>query len=58
MRKRKCPICNSNNLIPIIYGMPGMDLVERENNGEIKLGGCIVMSDSPKWYCKDCQSES
>jgi len=58
MRKRKYPKCNSNNLIPIIYGMPGIDLVEKENKGEIKFGGCIVMPDSPKWYCEDCKSES
>ena len=26
----KCPECDSRNIVPIIYGMPGMDLREEE----------------------------
>jgi len=55
--ERKCPKCNSNKVIPILYGYPPVDLWEKEKRGEVKLGGCIVTSDNPKWYCKDCGNE-
>jgi len=28
--ERKCPKCNSDKVIPIIYGLPGADLGEKE----------------------------
>ena len=55
--KRKCPKCKSDKVIPIEYGMPGIELIEMENRGELKLGGCIVMPNNPKWYCKDCGND-
>lgn len=33
--KRRCPKCDSDKVVPIIYGMPGLDLVEKENRGEL-----------------------
>ena len=43
--------------MPIEYGMPGLELIEMENRGEVKVGGCIVMPDNPRWHCKDCENE-
>jgi len=50
----RCPKCNSDKVIPIVYGLPGADLGEKERRGEIKLGGCLISPKNPKWYCKDC----
>ena len=56
-QKQKCPSCNTNNVVPIVYGMPGSDLEEQEQRGEIILGGCIVTDNDPELYCKDCGRE-
>ncbi len=52
-----CPECSSENAIPIIYGKPGQELVEKAERGEVKLGGCVVSRESPYWYCADCETE-
>ena len=49
-----CPKCGSKNTVPIIYGLPSLDLYEKEQKREILLGGCCVTSDAPCCYCKDC----
>ena len=38
----KCPTCKVGKLIPIVYGMPGHELMEQSGRGEIELGGCVV----------------
>lgn len=55
--KRKCPKCNLNKVIPILYGYLSGDMLKKAEMGEIKLGGCIVTPENPKWYCKDCGNE-
>jgi hypothetical protein len=55
-RKRRCPACNSANVVPIVYGLPTMFGVENEAKGNIHLGGCCVDADSPQWYCAQCSS--
>ena len=52
----KCPKCGSNNIVPIVYGMPSYELLEKEGMREVLLGGCIVNDLSPIWHCKDCQN--
>ena len=32
-----CPRCDSRNIVPIAYGMPGMELQEEEMRGKIHL---------------------
>ncbi len=47
-----CPACGAD-FIPVIYGMPGPDLVEAEERGEVILGGCVPMLELPAiWHCK------
>lgn len=47
-----CPVCDKNDqVIKIIYGYPGPDLLQNANEGKVKLGGCI-MNDNFRWYCK------
>jgi hypothetical protein len=38
----RCPTCNAGKLIPIVYGLPGRELIEKSGRGEIELGGCEV----------------
>jgi hypothetical protein len=59
-----CPKCNAGKLIPIIYGLPGRELMEQSGRGEIELGGCVVgriidsegglISGSPELSCPQC----
>ena len=49
----QCPIDgHSDQIIPIIYGMPSEKLWIKADKGKVKLGGCLVSDDNPKWYCK------
>ena len=50
----KCPSCGSNAVVPIIYGLPGPELMEDAKSGKIEIGGCIVMSSNPTRKCKSC----
>ncbi|TVR12674.1 MAG: hypothetical protein EA401_08505 [Planctomycetota bacterium] len=52
-----CPQCGSENVIPIIYGMPDEDLVLRDAQGEAKIGGVAEYPDSPTWHCQACGHE-
>ncbi len=50
-----CPECDAGkSIIPIVYGKPGRELMERAERGEVKLGGCCVTEESPRHYCRDC----
>jgi hypothetical protein len=61
----KCPTCKNGKLIPIVYGMPGRELMEQSERGEIELGGCNVtevhdselgfISGDPELYCPKCE---
>lgn len=61
----KCPTCKNGKLIPIVYGMPGRELMEQSGRGEIELGGCSVtevfdselgfISGDPELYCPKCE---
>jgi len=52
----KCPKCGGENTVPICYGLPMYETYEKEQKGELVLGGCCVSDDSPSWYCKDCKN--
>jgi len=62
----KLPSCNNGKPIPIVYGMPGRELMEQSGRGEIGLGGCAVSSEvfdpergfisgDPELYCPKCE---
>ena len=53
-RKRKCPSCKSEHVIPIVYGLPGLELAEEAEKGHVELGGCCVDANNPNWKCKAC----
>lgn len=56
-KKLVCPVCGSFNALNIIYGMPAPKAVEAFNRGEVIIGGCCVMPESPLFSCRDCNYE-
>ena len=50
-----CPQCGSKDFVPVIYGLPFPETVERALLGEVVLGGCFER-DAASWSCKDCNS--
>jgi hypothetical protein len=50
--KPKCPFGHSDNIIPIVYGMPGKKLMEKSQHGKIYLGGCLISDCDPRYYCR------
>ena len=51
----KCPQCDSDNVVPIVFGYPSETLLESADRGEVSLGGCCMTGDDPEWHCKDCE---
>ncbi|HOC77508.1 MAG TPA: hypothetical protein PKO31_02315 [Methanofastidiosum sp.] len=52
----KCPKCGGENTVPICYGLPLYETYQKEQKGELVLGGCCVSDDSPSWYYKECKN--
>ncbi len=49
----KCPVDGHfDSIIPIVYGMPSPKLMKQAEKGKVKLGGCVIYNEMPKWYCK------
>ena len=48
--KANCPKCGGP-LLPVVYGLPGIELAEAERRGELLLGGCTVFPDAPTHSC-------
>jgi hypothetical protein len=46
-----CPECGAEG-VPIVYGMPGSELIAEEEAGQVVLGGCVVGEENPTWACK------
>ena len=51
---KRCPNCNSENIIDIIYGYPTDELLEDSKAGRVVLGGCIVEPSNPIFKCNNC----
>lgn len=54
MSKKKCPVCGSNDIVKILYGMPTYETFQAAERGEISLGGCCISDNDPKWHCRAC----
>ena len=53
-----CPDCGTNeNVVPIVYGKPGRELVEAAERGEVVIKGCVRPGEAPEWHCKSCGRE-
>ena len=61
----RCPRCAKGKLVPIVYGLPGGELVEQFQRGEVMLGGCVVEQSfdgsitwgAPELGCAGCERE-
>ncbi len=54
-RRPSCPFCGyDDQVVRIVYGLPGPELIEESRQGEIALGGCRIGTDSHNWYCRGC----
>ena len=53
----KCPQCNSSDIIPISYGYPGFEMMEKSTKGKIVLGGCCITDNQPNKHCTECEFE-
>ena len=49
-----CPDCQQPNVAPILYGLPGEDMIDAAERGDIVLGGCIITGRDPGWLCRVC----
>jgi hypothetical protein len=57
-KKPVCPVCKTaEHVIPIVYGKPARELMEKAERGEVKLGGCVIDKDSPRNHCKKDQKD-
>ena len=52
-----CPMCGSEDAIPIVYGLPGRELTEESLTGRVALGGCVLFPDAPDRSCRDCHHQ-
>lgn len=48
-----CPDCGSTEVVPVVFGLPGPELLERARRGEVALGGCMV-DPNVRGRCKRC----
>lgn len=57
-KPRKCPVCGSDKIADIMYGIPILSTeLERDLKDEkIFLGGCEIYPDDPTWRCADCRT--
>jgi hypothetical protein len=54
-----CSGCGSDEVVPIIYGLPAPPLLEAEQRGDVVLSSCVSFTDlvRPRWHCKGCKNE-
>lgn len=61
----RCTSCREGRLIPIVFGYPTNETVERYREGEVEIGGCVVrevfdeergefVSVDPQLSCSRC----
>ncbi len=54
---QRCPVCRSRRGVPIVFGLPGPELLEASREGRIHLGGCVVYRENQQWHCQKCGYE-
>lgn len=52
-KPKKCPVCGSTRVAPIMYGLPAPnpELWRKVEEGRLVLGGCRITGDDPSWKC-------
>ncbi len=46
-----CPTCGSRMAVPILYGYPSFEMFAASERGKVRLGGCVIGSESPDYEC-------
>lgn len=54
MARPKAPRCCDTPMTPIAYGLPGSELFEAAERGEVELGGCVIDDSMPLYVCRRC----
>ena len=52
-----CPRCHSDEVIPIVYGMPTEETLKESRAGRVALGSRVAGPESPRWRCVACSFE-
>ena len=52
--KPTCPRCGSEEIFPIAYGAPTLEMVEESLAGWVDWGGCVAGPEAPEWGCVAC----
>jgi hypothetical protein len=47
----RCVRGHTDNVIPMVYGLPSKRMMKKAKKGKIHLSGCIVSDCDPKFYC-------
>jgi cation transport regulator ChaC len=53
----RCPVCGSERVATIIYGMPAhpdKEMQKRLDEGTVAFGGFCIEPGNPTWVCSDC----
>ena len=55
----ECSSCRGKRFGSYLYGFiaPDENLFGRMDRGEVRLGGCCIESDSPRWFCRVCDAD-
>jgi hypothetical protein len=51
-----CAVCGGRG-VRIVYGLPGPELADAAERGELALGGCVIGDDDPNLQCSACGNE-
>lgn len=51
-----CAECGTACL-PIVFGMPGPELIADYEAGRVVFGGCVIGAVIPEWRCPECGRE-
>ena len=56
-RERKCSRCGKPGALPVAWGYPSPEAMEKARRGELILGGCEI--SGPTWHrlCPECDRE-
>ncbi|MGY1884122.1 hypothetical protein ACI799_02300 [Blastococcus sp. SYSU DS0753] len=54
---RVCPECGKEDSIPLVFGLPGFDLFEQAEHGDVVLGGCVMPDRPAAFACRSCGRE-
>ncbi len=53
-KRSPCSNCGKRQLISIVYGLPGDEMMERAHRREVAIGDCIVTGGDLDYRCGNC----